>query len=304
MIRKIIITHVILAMILQPMYAAETQKVLSPVPAKAQTPTKTKTETKASEKKGFWIITGRKLAIGFAAIAAAALVVFGGSQLNERYLSEGPLPPYQGILPTNQRALEDALRMAAKKGDASKVQAILIKEPNTINAADEDGWTALMWASKNGKIRTVKLLLNNGANVQSQEQFKHFSPIILAADNGHDDVVQVLINKKANIETADEWGRTSLMLAASKGKYPMVQFLLRKKAIVNKQDSKGDSPLTWAVREAYSGPEDADNRYATVQLLLAHGAKKDVINNKGETALDLARANGYPEIEQLMMSTW
>ena len=95
---------------------------------------------------------------------------------------------------------------------------------------------------------------------------------------GHTHELTLRIAKKENIVAyRDEHGRTLLYIASKSGFYDTCKLLLQKGASVNEPQRDGSTPLHGA---AYFGHE------LVVGLLLQHGAKSDIKNKWGNTAID------------------
>ena len=50
----------------------------------------------------------------------------------------------------------------AAVGDAAKLKALLSHSPSLVNAAADNGWTALMYGARNGHLEVVQILLEEG----------------------------------------------------------------------------------------------------------------------------------------------
>jgi ankyrin repeat protein len=81
-----------------------------------------------------------------------------------------------------------------------------------VEAADEDGGTALMLAAFQGHTDTVNALAGtHNANVEAAGK-DGWTALMLAAGNGHTDTVNALAGThNANVEAADKNGWTALM---------------------------------------------------------------------------------------------
>lgn len=95
-----------------------------------------------------------------------------------------------------------------------------------------------------------------------------------------DALARWLVSQGADIEARDSYGETPLHSRAGHWRGE-IGVLLELGADVHAIDSRGNTPLHHAARVGST---------ATVQLLLAHGARTDIENNRGDTPLGLALA--------------
>ena len=86
---------------------------------------------------------------------------------------------------------------ASKKGDEDKINASLA-HGSDINAADEQGWTALHMAAYEGHKKTTELLCSKGANVNART-VSGWTPLHMAASRGHAFVAQRLLAHGADV---------------------------------------------------------------------------------------------------------
>jgi ankyrin repeat protein len=89
-------------------------------------------------------------------------------------------------------------------------------------------------------------------------------------------------------------GQTPLWIAAFHGHESMVKLLaLERNADVNSLSASRESPLLWTSAHGY---EDI------VQVLLSAGAKIDVPDEQGRTAISMAKRNGHDKIARILES--
>ena len=115
--------------------------------------------------------------------------------------------------------------------------------------------------------------------VQGKDEFvvRRRDHFMLAAC-GHTKELTVRIDKKRDlVQDRDEHGRTLLYIASKSGFYDTCKLLLEKGASVNEAQKDGSTPLHGA---AYFG------HALVVGLLLQHGARSDIKNSWGNSALD------------------
>jgi ankyrin repeat protein len=86
-----------------------------------------------------------------------------------------------------------------------KVTKFLIGNNIDVNAADENGFTPLLWAAKNGYEDIVMILINNGADVNARA-LDGSTPLTQAVHNGHHQMAKLLIEDGAIAHPESEFG--------------------------------------------------------------------------------------------------
>ena len=148
--------------------------------------------------------------------------------------------------------------------------------------------TALHVGAREGYCEIVKLLLGASADVESTDDDGR-TPLSCAAANGHLAVVEFLVKEaRADVESKDSiYGRTPLSWAAANGHLEVVEFLVDEGgADVESKDSiYGRTPLSCAAMNGH---------LEVVEFLVKEaGADVESKDNNGNTALDLARRDGW-----------
>lgn len=130
-----------------------------------------------------------------------------------------------------------------------------------------------------GRLDDVKSALAQGGNPDFKGK-GGFTPLVIAARNGHLDIVQYLMEKGAQIDKRDNSRKKSALLAAAfKSQDQVAAYLLDHGADINAQAINGFTPLHDA---AWVGD------YPLVKMLVERGARTDIKNNDGQTALQCA----------------
>ena len=163
------------------------------------------------------------------------------------------------------------------------VANVLIAAGADVNAKTTDGATPLLLATSKGYTEVVKTLIGAGADVNAKEEFG-CTPLLLATYYGHIEVVNILLDAGADVNVQGLSSSTPLHLAAYKGSIEMVKALTPKHT--------ADTPTT------IEPSRDQDVR--TNPLMTPQKIRELILmkNNKGKTALDLAKELGYTEIEE------
>jgi len=115
--------------------------------------------------------------------------------------------------------------------------------------------------------------------------------LISAAGNGEKRRVQLLLSAGADVNTSDQNGYTPVMRAAENGHLSVVKVLVAAGANVNVSQG-GESLLMKIV---------ANGDLLTAERLVAAGADVNYRGKRGQTALDLARANNNRDLEMLLV---
>jgi hypothetical protein len=94
-----------------------------------------------------------------------------------------------------------------------------------INAASDDGQTALMVASRSGYTEIVELLLaKDGIDVDMKDE-DGYTALIWASEGGHAEIVAKLLKKKAKKNVKTNMGQTALYWAENNGHTNIVNLL-------------------------------------------------------------------------------
>ncbi len=152
---------------------------------------------------------------------------------------------------------------AASFGKNDYLAGVLQKNPEVLDKKDKaSGMNALMTAIIHAPLDTISLLLENGASIREK----------------------------------DMYGENVLHLAVAWDQKDKLALLLARDdiaSIINEKDADGITALHKCVLLAV-----ADNE--AVEYLLARGADPSLKDNKGRTALSIAKANGHTHAVALL----
>jgi ankyrin repeat protein len=175
-------------------------------------------------------------------------------------------------------------------------QVVLFVDSGATPDAEYGGITPLQLATRNGHSSIVEFLLSKGADPSSAHAEDLNKPIHYAVEQGHFSVLDQLLKADAKVTIRNGQGRTPLHLASQRGDVNILKRLLghfdltpvshshsgraafhyRRMAFLDAADNLGNSSLHLA---------SANGHTAVVEFLLGQGAKLDLANTEGVTAL-------------------
>jgi len=222
------------------------------------------------------------------------------------------LPLLLGIVVMRPNVLLHAASNTAVVTDAAKADDLpavhkLIKEHADVNAAANDGSTALLWAAYHSNVEVTKALLAAGATVDAANHYG-VTPLLQASRNGDVEIIRALLDAGAEPTRWHAEGETPLMAASRTGRVDAVKLLLSKGSFVNAVDPfQEETALMWA---------SAEGHLEVVKALLAAGADPNlkahvalITDRKnadhpsgGFTALMFAVRNGHEEVARALIA--
>jgi hypothetical protein len=108
------------------------------------------------------------------------------------------------------------------------------------------------------------------------------TPLLIASMTGNKDAVTALLDLGADVNKPDREGLTALSWATLANRVEVVRLLLSRKADPDRVDSYGMTALLYAASVDYGDS-------TVLNLLVKHGARKDVRTKEGLTPLDRAK---------------
>ncbi|CAG0904726.1 unnamed protein product [Cyprideis torosa] len=194
---------------------------------------------------------------------------------------------------------------------------LLIDNGAEVNARDKEGQTPVHLATQRDRHSLAQVLLDHGADPDIRDSDKQ-TPLHLASTEGHHSIAGLLLDHGADPNITDSSKQTPLHLAALRDRHSIVELLLAHGADVLATDRWSWTPLSKAKTEEVilaiilhtKDLDRQDQRTGNTLLhscclhgneeaaksLIEKGARHDVKNIKGKTALDIARAMGYAHI--------
>jgi ankyrin repeat protein len=179
----------------------------------------------------------------------------------------------------------------------------LLAHGASMNVENKKGQSLLMVALKKNHSSFAKYLILHGAKTHTKDQFGR-TPLMYAVRADMPDVELLLLQHGANPNAKDKIGRTVLMHAVLNNNVSSVKFLLNHGANVNAADHLGNTALMDAVSKPSdkllqsdltggSSKDFAIYRHQMIKILIFHRANLYMKNKKEETALSIARKNGF-----------
>jgi len=159
-------------------------------------------------------------------------------------------------------ATPEQLLEAARTGDRATVLSLL-RENVPVDAAGNDGTTALHWATLQNDAELVAEMLAAGADPNVGNRYG-ITPLYLAAENGSAQIIELLLDAGADANEVGTEGETVLMTVARTGAVDGAELLLARGADIDARESwHGQTALMWAA--GYGNP-------AMIETLVRHGA--------------------------------
>jgi ankyrin repeat protein len=156
----------------------------------------------------------------------------------------------------------------------------------------------LLRAVTANKRKAVEVLLAAGAS----DDFvggKGVTPLGAAAYNGNRKIVEVLLKHGARPEVSDGTGKGAIIYAAAKGYSDIVAALLDNRLNVNLAYGHSLTALMWAAGHGNDVPEPEGLK--TVEMLVSRGAKLDLTDDRGRTALMIAAERNHPMVVAFLL---
>lgn len=179
--------------------------------------------------------------------------------------------------------------MMAAAADFLPICRALLDAGAAIDFETPQGHTALYFASYNHNEDVVDLLRQYGADPSAHHQ----ALLHVGAQDGNIEELLEGARGGADLDSSAPIGLNAVMLAAEAGNLDALRELLTRGAGINLHGADGNTALHFAV---------LNNHHEASKLLIDFGADPSSRNDRGQSALDLARSSGSVEIVSLIES--
>jgi ankyrin repeat protein len=209
----------------------------------------------------------------------------------------------------------DDFRLLIERGDVAGLRDALQSEPelanrpiqwflNQPNEGDPLHYVSDAffngWLTNGTEGEIAEVLLAHGAAIDGGESKE--SPLIAAASLGAEKVSRVLIEAGAALEKTSVFGSRALHWAAWMGASSTVELLIAHHAEIEARCTEfGGTPLFWAVHGyGPNGPKKKKDQVGAARILIRAGARVEVTNKSGLSALDLSRTCANQDMYELL----
>ena len=202
----------------------------------------------------------------------------------------GQTPPTQSEI-----AAYTGLHAAASRGDVAALRSALATGANP-NERDGHNRAPLHVAAHLGHGEVARALVQAGADPRALDARK-YDIVTIAAVRNDVAFLKLALELGADAKAiTSPYEGTALIAAAHLGHDGVVRALIQAGAPLDHVNNLGWTALIEAIVLGDGGPRHT----ACVEALLAAGAKPNLADREGRSALALARARGHKEMERLI----
>jgi len=191
------------------------------------------------------------------------------------------------LLPLNARFL-----VAARNADAAAMERFL-RDGAAVDSRNRLGESALLIVIKKDRFDLARSLVAAGADV-NLAAINGTTPLMAAAYGGDIEFVKLLLDKGAKIDAVDRIKKNAVTYAAGEGRTDVVMLFIARGVDPNAVYQNGLTALMWAA---------GYGRVDTMRALVAARARTEPRDDRGKTALDIARENGQAAAVEFLETT-
>ena len=212
------------------------------------------------------------------------------------------------------RRTQSMLRVGILNNDIGIVKEAINNGANLNYVLDDYTDNPLDMAISSGNMDIVKLFLEKGANPNVQifgNGLITSTPLLKAVAEQNLPMIKLLVEHGADINLSchvyhqPDKKMTSPLIQTivttyTKDSMEIFQYLLQKGADINYVTAEGDTALIVAANGKGLSPFKRDQLYKIAETLLLKGANKNLRNNQGKNATDIAIESGFYEMGDLL----
>ncbi|MEU6660018.1 ankyrin repeat domain-containing protein [Streptomyces sp. NPDC046821] len=191
--------------------------------------------------------------------------------------------------------LDRRLLDAARSGAAADVRAAL-DAGASVEARDEKLRSPLLLASLNDHVEAAQVLVAAGADPNAQDH-RRDSAWLVTGVTGSVAMMRALLPAGPDVTVRNRYGGVSVIPASERGHVAYVRAVLKETDIdVNHVNDLGWTALLEAVILGHGGTAHQE----IIEVLLAAGARTDLADQDGVTALEHAESRGFRAMAELL----
>ncbi|KAL8744249.1 MAG: hypothetical protein Q9184_008020, partial [Pyrenodesmia sp. 2 TL-2023] len=195
---------------------------------------------------------------------------------------------------------QGVLHWAARKDRQLKVVEFLIAKGASLELKDENDTRPIAVAAKEGSQAIVECLFDRGANIGATASHE-WTPLICSAISGRTETARWLLDHGAKTSEFNDAKKTALHFAAWWGHSEVLDLLISNSlsSTIDHQAYIRETPLHLSATR----PERSESCGQCAKLLLQAGAKTEIRDKLGLTALHVAAQYGSVEVAKELLAS-
>jgi uncharacterized protein len=196
--------------------------------------------------------------------------------------------------PVDQAEANRRLLDAATTGEADAA-ALALRAGAQLETTDDRQRTPLLLAVTNDRTDVARVLVALGANPDALDA-QHDTPWLVTGVTGSVPMLEALLPAHPDLTIRNRFGGLSVIPASERGHVDYVRRVVQTGIDVNHVNDLGWTALLEAVILGDGGARHQE----VVRILLAAGARRDIGDKDGVTALQHAQRKGYRELVSIL----
>ena len=188
------------------------------------------------------------------------------------------------VVQSSNASVFSPLMLVIQANDIEALKKLIKKTDIDLDVQDANGFSAAMVAAKNGHVEAFRLLVYAGANIKLRNRYGETAMNLFEENQNSESFARLMIEYALDRGYDGSGGFYALHFVACRGDISFVCKLTNRGYDVNALDDDGYTPLMLAAKGGHG---------KLCELLISCGARCDIENERHETALLLARKNGF-----------